>query len=120
MRAALKKKLRRQLLDRQRELAASYRRNQGSNRRSDDGPLDIADTATELYTQEFNYGLSEKDRAELTLIKDALERMEMGDYGECEECGGKISEVRLRALPWAPLCISCQEEKESIAAANRS
>jgi len=113
MRAAMKARLQKQMLERRRELAASYRRSQATNRRSDDGPLDLADTATELYTQEFNYSLSEKDRTEMTLIAGALERIDLGDYGECEECGKKISEERLKAIPWAPLCIECQEEEEA-------
>ncbi len=119
MRAALKKKLHQQLLERRRELIAAFRRAQETNRRSDDGPLDLADTATELYTQEFNYSLSEKDRQELALIDAALDRIEHGDYGECEECGEKISEARLKAIPWAALCLECKEKQEAIAAARR-
>lgn len=117
MRAVLKERFRKQLMSRRKELAASFKRSQEVNRRSDDGPLDLADTATELYTQEFNYSLTEKDRGVLGLIDAALARIDDGDFGECEECGEKISEVRLRALPWAPYCLECQEEKESLAAA---
>lgn len=113
MRAALRGKLQKQLIERRRELAKSYNRNQASNRRSDDGPLDLADTASELYTQEFNYSLSEKERDELKLISDALDRIEDGEFGECDECGDKISEPRLKAIPWAPRCIDCQELVEA-------
>lgn len=116
MRAAEKKKLREYLESRRRDLVASFKRNQEANRRgNDDGPLDLADTATELYTQEFNYSLSENDRAQLALVDAALERVESGEYGECEECGEKISAARLKAIPWAIYCISCQEEKEEAA-----
>ena len=116
MRAALKNKLGHALRARRRELAASFKRSQETNRRSDDGPLDLADTASELYTQEFNLSLSEKEREELRLITDALDRLEMDDYGGCEECGEKITEARLKAIPWALLCIDCQEKKETVAA----
>lgn len=114
MRAALKKKFKAQLLTRRDELAEAYRRTQEANRRSgaEDGPLDLADTATELYTQEFNYSLSEGDRAQLLLVEEALQRIDNGDYGECEECGEAISEQRLKALPWAAYCITCQEKRE--------
>ena len=116
MRAAQKKKLRAQLEERRRALVASYRRTQEVTRKgNDDGPLDLADTAAELYTQEFNYSLSENDRAQLALVDRALERVEAGEYGECEECGETISEARLRAIPWASLCITCQEKKEAAA-----
>lgn len=117
MRAALKKKLRKEIEARRSELVRSFRRSQEASRRNDDGPLDLADTATELYTQEFNYSLSENDRSQLALVDEALARMDGGDYGECGECGEKISEARLRAVPWATLCLDCQEDKESRAAA---
>lgn len=115
MRAVLKKKLRAELDGRRHELAAAFKRAKETQRRSsgEDGPLDLADTATELYTQEFNYSLSENDRAQLMLIDAALERMDNGDYGECEECGEKITETRLKAIPWAAFCIECQQRKEA-------
>lgn len=117
MKAAEKKKLRKELEEKRRELVAAFRRTQEANRTrgSDDGPLDLADTATELYTQEFNYSLSENDRNQLAQIDAALERMEDGDYGLCEECGEAISDNRLKAIPWAILCIDCQEKKEEAA-----
>ncbi len=116
MRAAELKKLRQALEERRRDLVASYKRAQEANRRgNDDGPLDLADTATELYTQEFNYSLSENDRAQLALVDAALERMDSGGYGECEECGETISDARLKAVPWAIYCLECQEDKEAAA-----
>ena len=117
MRAAQKKKLQAELLERRRELVRAIKASQAEKRRADDdGPLDLADTATELRNQEFNYSLSEHERAELAGVDDALSRIEEGVYGECEECGEKISDVRLKAIPWAPRCIACQEKKEAIAA----
>lgn len=119
MRAAQKKKLQEQLLERRRELVKALKSGQAEKRRGDDdGPLDLADTATELWNQEFNYSLSEKDRAELAGIDRALARLEEGVFGECEECGETIGDARLKAIPWAPLCISCQEEKEELARRN--
>jgi len=116
MRAAQRKKFEKELREQRRELAASFKRNQEANRRgNDDGPLDLADTATELYTQEFNYSLSETERSKLLLIDQALERVDNGDYGECQECGEEISEARLKAIPWTPYCIECQEEREAAA-----
>lgn len=117
MRAVLKKKLRAALDERRHELAAAFKRSKETQRRNsgEDGPLDLADTATELYTQEFNYSLSENDRSQLMLIDAALERIENGDYGECEECAEKITETRLKAIPWAAFCIECQERMEEAA-----
>jgi len=116
MRAAKKKKLQDELVSRRRVLMNALKSGQADKRRGDDdGPLDLADTATELRNQEFNYSVSEKERAELAGIDEALVRIEEGVFGECEECGEKITEARLKAILWAPLCIECQEKKEEVA-----
>jgi DnaK suppressor protein len=44
-------------------------------------------------------------------IDDALAKLEAGTYGQCEECGGTISEARLEAMPAARLCITCASSK---------
>jgi len=44
-------------------------------------------------------------------IDNALKRVAGGTYGECEACGGQISPNRLKAIPWARYCLSCQEER---------
>ena len=48
----------------------------------------------------------------LKSIQEALKRMDRGEYGECVRCGEDINEKRLLAVPWATLCIQCQEEAE--------
>jgi len=40
-------------------------------------------------------------------IDTALAKMDSGAYGQCEDCGGPISEPRLEAMPAARFCISC-------------
>jgi len=113
MRAVQRKKLQEALLSRRRVLANALKSGQAEKRRGDDdGPLDLADTARELRNQEFNYSVAEKERAELAGIDEALARIDDGVFGECEECGEKITDARLKAIPWAPLCIECQEERE--------
>ncbi len=47
-------------------------------------------------------------------IKHALEKIENGNFGECEECGADISEERLKARPTATMCIHCKEEQEQV------
>ncbi|HEX2055220.1 MAG TPA: TraR/DksA C4-type zinc finger protein [Nitrospiraceae bacterium] len=42
----------------------------------------------------------------------ALQRLEEGDYGLCEDCRKPISEERLKALPFARRCIDCQKHAE--------
>lgn len=45
----------------------------------------------------------------LSLVNEALLRLDEGTYGLCLECGTEIAERRLNALPWAALCLTCQE-----------
>jgi DnaK suppressor protein len=45
-------------------------------------------------------------------IDEALQRLERGTYGSCEECDEEIPAARLSALPFAKLCITCQELQE--------
>jgi DnaK suppressor protein len=52
-------------------------------------------------------------RAEtLTRINEALVRLDAGESGSCVECGGEISERRLRAVPFAVRCQACEERRE--------
>ena len=52
-------------------------------------------------------------RAEtLARIDEALVRLDAGKYGSCFECSGEISERRLRALPFAVRCQTCEERRE--------
>jgi DnaK suppressor protein len=39
----------------------------------------------------------------------ALLRIRDGSFGTCVHCGSEIGSRRLQAVPWAPLCIVCQE-----------
>lgn len=54
--------------------------------------------------------------ARLKKIEAALERVENGEYGDCEECGDYISFKRLHARPEARFCIDCKEIREQEAA----
>jgi DnaK suppressor protein len=46
-------------------------------------------------------------------IRSAMERIEDGTYGLCEQCEEPIGKKRLDALPWARLCVNCQAQQES-------
>ncbi|TAN42679.1 MAG: TraR/DksA family transcriptional regulator [Nitrospirae bacterium] len=45
-------------------------------------------------------------------IDNALERLDQGTYGRCEECDGEIGEDRLNLIPFAAYCTECQEAAE--------
>lgn len=49
----------------------------------------------------------------LCQVSEALERIAEGDYGVCQACQKAISSKRLAALPWAALCLECQEAEEN-------
>ncbi|HXE31760.1 MAG TPA: TraR/DksA family transcriptional regulator [Terriglobales bacterium] len=73
---------------------------------------DIADKATNSYTKEFLFHQSNAERSQLQMVNDALVRMREGSYGECVTCGEELNLKRLEAVPWAGLCINCQERVE--------
>lgn len=52
----------------------------------------------------------------LTMVQDALLRLESGTYGTCAECGRPIPEKRLEAVPWTLYCIDDQEKHDRAAA----
>jgi DnaK suppressor protein len=79
---------------------------------TEESTQDIADKAVSSYTREFLYSLSDADRNTLLQIDQSLERIEVGTYGQCRNCGSPISEKRLNAVPWAQLCVECQELSE--------
>lgn len=54
--------------------------------------------------------LNTLDYVQLRLIEEALDRLQSGDYGVCLACEEPIPDKRLRALPWARYCVTCQEE----------
>ena len=45
-------------------------------------------------------------------MQEALERLESGEYGVCEECGEDIGIARLKARPVTTLCIECKSNQE--------
>jgi RNA polymerase-binding protein DksA len=72
--------------------------------------MHMADVATDMYDREFNLSLASNDRELLQKIDAALDRIEKGTYGFCLKSGKRISEQRLRAVPYAEYCLEVQEE----------
>jgi DnaK suppressor protein len=101
------------LLQKQQELMHAVARNEQDGRAADEeATQDIADKATNSYTKEFLFHQSNADRNQLQLVNDALGRIREGTFGECATCGEELNLKRLEAVPWASLCISCQEKVE--------
>jgi DnaK suppressor protein len=74
---------------------------------------DPSDRATLESDRNFTLRIRDRERKLIGKIKDAIERIENGTYGICEECGEDISEKRLRARPVTTLCIDCKKRQES-------
>ena len=53
--------------------------------------------------------LNRLDYLQLRMIEEALDRLDSGDYGICLACEEPIPAKRLKALPWARYCVTCQE-----------
>ena len=65
----------------------------------------LADAASETYGREMDEGLEEDAREQLRQVDAALQRLEDGDYGNCEVDGKPIPKDRLEAVPWTTLCV---------------
>lgn len=75
-------------------------------------PIHMADIGSDNYEQEFTLSLMENEGGTLAQIETSLERIEEETYGQCEECGARIPKNRLKAIPYAVLCIRCAEQQE--------
>ena len=84
---------------------------QGRESASDE-TRDVADQAVQSYQKELLFRQSTTGHEQLSLVRQALERLKEGTYGECIHCGKTIGLKRLEALPWTPACIECQEKIE--------
>jgi len=73
---------------------------------------DLYDLADDERERQFSILLCDRDREKITQIDDALERLEEGGYGICEECGRRISEERLKIRPFARYCVPCKSQME--------
>jgi len=101
------------LLKKQAQLVDSYQRDKAAgNAQPDDGIQDLADKAASAYSKELNFSLSDTERHVLVQVDEALDRIRKGSFGVCLNCSTTIGEKRMKAVPWTPHCIDCQELQE--------
>ena len=74
---------------------------------------DPSDRATLESDRNFTLRIRDRERKLIGKIKEALERIEQGTYGICEDCGEEISSERLKARPVTTLCIDCKKTQET-------
>ena len=102
--------VRKSLLAKREQLAQRVGRTQATERQevaegqNDNAQLwEVSDVRDDLDTQA---------ATELDQVNQALVRLDAGEYGLCTDCEEPIAEARLKALPYATLCIQCAEEAE--------
>jgi DnaK suppressor protein len=83
----------------------------GLQQSPDDLP-DFADQSSFESDRNFLLRLRDRERKLLAKIDDALQRIENGEFGICEECGKDIGIKRLKARPVVTLCIECKTKQE--------
>ena len=71
-----------------------------------------ADDGTNAFDQARDLAVQVTTEQTLKLVDDALARFDNGTYGLCLNCGQEIDAARLEAIPYAPLCLSCQSRLE--------
>ncbi len=70
-------------------------------------PIHMADLGSDNFEQELTLSLVGSEKEALEKIEAALERIADGSYGKCEDCGKRIPEPRLEALPYTAVCVQC-------------
>ncbi|TNF48671.1 MAG: RNA polymerase-binding protein DksA [Deltaproteobacteria bacterium] len=73
---------------------------------------DPTDRASLESDRNFELRIRDRERRLIGKIREALDRIEAGEFGECEDCGDQIGDARLRARPVTTLCIECKTEQE--------
>jgi DnaK suppressor protein len=95
------------------EILEAYTKNMSYGKEADEeGAQDVADKATNSYTKEFLFSLSNSERDLLQLVDEALVRIQTQRYGNCDVCGEPMDRKRLEAVPWAKRCLDCQQKQE--------
>ena len=74
---------------------------------------DPSDRATLESERSSTLRIRDREKMLIEKLKEALEKIENGRYGICEECGEDISEGRLEARPVTTLCIECKNRQEA-------
>ena len=108
--------LNRMLIERRREILNEVRckvrdvRAEGSER--DHEVHDPGETSDVEIHEDIAFALIQMKTETVNKINQALSRLKGGTYGHCFECGEEITELRLRALPFAVRCKDCEEARE--------
>ena len=114
--------LKAQLLAERQDLQAQYQELEessfGSNQSELTGEMgfdeEYADAGTATFERERDLSLVNNLRDLMERIDKALGKIEEGTYGLCDRCGKPIEKLRLKALPYANLCIKDKQAEERV------
>lgn len=97
------------LLEKREEIVGGVRQIRASSQEmGQDGIQDMADEASNLYNTQILMSLNENQRKILREVDEALDRIEEGTYGICDNCEKTIALKRLQIKPFAKYCVQCQ------------
>jgi DnaK suppressor protein len=88
----------------------------GSEAPTNEPSGDIYDQASNERDRELLLLLGDREREKIRHIDEALARLEEGEYGICEDCEEEIPLGRLKAMPFARLCVKCKADLEKLQA----
>ena len=75
-----------------------------------DVPIHPGDLGTHHFEEEMSLNLLENEEKLIEEVNAALERIEQGSFGRCEQCGQAIAPGRLDAVPYTRYCLNCAKK----------
>ena len=105
-------RLRNQLMKTRKEILDRVSRLQKGIEALQEPQVEMEEEAQKLELTKLYSALGSREREQIEAIELALNKMEIGKYGICEECGDPIPMKRMQAIPWARLCRQDAEEME--------
>jgi len=112
-RQARQRDLQAMLLDRQREMQNVLQHR--VRHLPSEGPaegLDDTEHAEAEIQEHIEVALIQMKGEALRGVREALARLDAGEYGFCADCGGEIAQKRLQVLPFAVRCTACEDSHE--------
>ena len=103
---------RRELLKEQEELREQLKRLQTAEYENIGHSSHMAEDATEAFEQAVGVALRRQIAESLEQGERALDKLDNGVYGICENCGERIDPARLKAIPQTTLCLKCKTQME--------
>jgi len=71
---------------------------------------DFEEQAAQAENNEVLDSLGNAARTEIEMVREAIARIDKGQYGLCQVCGNPISKERLKAVPFSSMCIKCASQ----------